>query len=130
MGSNIKLPNIIQKMWYNNNNIRIGINNAKNNNFDNLSVLITPRNCVIENVGIPVYKNQIIASLYNDDTRCEYLFYSPIKGTIVTRNQSIIDNLQLIYSNKTNDNWLVEIEPCKKEEEILNNLKSKYYWFY
>ena len=52
MGSNIKLPNIIQKMWYNNNNIRIGINNAKNNNFDNLSVLITPRNCVIENVGI------------------------------------------------------------------------------
>ena len=80
--------------------------------------------------GYSVYKNQIIASLYNDDTRCEYLFYSPIKGTIVTRNQSIIDNLQLIYSNKTNDNWLVEIEPCKKEEEILNNLKSKYYWFY
>ena len=58
-----------------------------------------------------ITKNQIIASLYNEVTRCEYLFYSPIKGTIINRNEKLLANLDTIYINKkVNDNWIVDIE--------------------
>ena len=139
----MKLPNLIQKIWKNQNTIRIGINNSINKNINrsiNFPVLFIPKKCVIENIGVYVNKNQIIASLYNEDTRCEYLFYSPIKGTIIKRNQNIIDNLQSIYINKTNDNWLVDIEPCGKNENDKDEgekqtkkdgpIKTKYNWYY
>ena len=128
----MRLPNIIQKTWNHGSNIlRIGINNSLNHNINrsiNVPVLFIPNKCIIEDIGIKVNENQIIASLFNNETRCEYLFYSPIKGTIINRNKDIINNLQSIYTNKTNDNWLIDIEPCKEKKSKL--FKTKYHWFY
>lgn len=125
----MKLPNIIQKTWHFGSNItRIGLTNSLNYNINrstNFPVLFIPKTCIIENIGVEVNKNQVIASLYNDDTRCEYLFYSPIKGTVINRNHNLIDNLNSIYINKTYDNWLVDIKPFEETK-----LKTKYHWWY
>ena len=129
----MKLPSIIQKTWHNGSNIiRVGLNNSLNYNINrsiNIPVLFIPKKCIIENIGVEVNKNQVIASLYNDVTRCEYLFYSPIKGIIIDRNESIINNLQSIFINKTNENWLIDIEPFDGDNEN-TNIKTKYHWFY
>ena len=128
----MKLPNIIQKTWHFGSNItRIGLTNSLNYNINrstSFPVLFIPKKCIIENIGMEVNKNQVIASLYNDDTRCEYLFYYPIKGTVINRNKNLIDNLESIYINKSYDNWLVDIEPSYEKEK--EKLKTKYHWFY
>ena len=129
----MKLPNIIQKTWNCGSNItRIGLNNSLNYNINrsiNIPVLFIPKKCIIENIGVRVNENQVIASLYNDDTRCEYLFYSPIKGTVINRNEKMIDNLNSIYINKTNENWLIDIKPFEKKNEN-KEIETKYHWFY
>ena len=125
----MKLPNIIQKTWSFGSNItRIGLTNSLNININrstSFPVLFVPKKCIIEDIGIEVNKNQVIAALYNSDTRCEYLFYSPIKGTVINRNDKLINNLDSIYFNKTYDNWLIDIEPFEE-----NKPKTKYHWFY
>ena len=125
----MKLPNLIQKTWLFGSNItRIGLTNSLNHNINrsnNFPVLFIPTKCIIENIGVEVNKNQVIASLYNDDTRCEYLFYSPIKGTIININQNLIDNLNSIYINKTYDNWLVDIEPFDEQKKEREKEKAK-----
>ena len=127
------LPQIIQKTWNIRSNItRIGINNALNRNINrspHIPILFIPNKCIVEKKGIEVNKNQVIACLYNKKTRCQYLFYSPIKGTIINRNESIINNLDTIYINETKDNWLIDIEHCKENNDE-NKIKSKYYWWY
>jgi len=126
----MKLPNFIQKTWIIKNNItRIGLNNALVNNINrscHYPVLFIPKKCIIEDIGTIVNKNQVIGSLYNKITRCEYLLYSPIKGTIINRNDTLIDNIHTIHTthkNTRNDNWIIDIEPEFK-------LQSKYHWWY
>ena len=140
----MELPTFIQKSWKISNNItRIGLSNLLNVNINRSicsPILFIPKKCVIETIGKEITKNQIIASLYNEVTRCEYLFYSPIKGTIINRNEKLLANLDTIYINKkVNDNWIVDIEHYNENYEnyeahfkkkMKNEVKTKYHWFY
>jgi glycine cleavage system H lipoate-binding protein len=123
----MKLLNFIQKTWIINNNItRIGVNNSLVNNINrssNYPVLFIPKKCMVEDIGTIVNKNQVIGSLYNKITRCEYLLYSPIKGTIININDDLINNIHSIRENPIAENWLIDIEPEFK-------LQSKYHWWY
>lgn len=137
----MKLPTLIQKSWrINSNTTRIGLSNSLNVNINrstSIPILFIPKKCVIETIGKKIRKNQIIASFYNEVTRCEYLFYSPIKGTIVNRNETLLTNLDSIYINKkNNDNWIIDIEHYNEnnephfEKKMKNDIKTKYHWFY
>mgnify|MGYP003990484617 CR=1 FL=1 len=123
----MKLPNFIQKTWIVKNNItRVGLNNSLVNNINrscDYPVLFIPKKCVIENIGTIVNKNQVIGALYNNITRCEYLLYSPIKGTIINKNNKLIDDIHTMYKNPICDNWIIDIEPNTP-------IQTKYHWWY
>lgn len=54
--------------------------------------------------------NEIIGSLYDNVLVNQYLFYSPFKGEIISKNENLLKNIEKIYDNVEDDNWFVKIK--------------------
>lgn len=57
-----------------------------------------------------VNSNEIIGSLYDNILMNQYLFYSPFKGKVISRNEYLLKNINTIYNNVDEDNWLIKIK--------------------
>ena len=53
---------------------------------------------------------EVIGHLYDNILINQYLFYSPYKGEILCRNEYLLQNIEKMYNNDKNDNWLVQIK--------------------
>lgn len=53
---------------------------------------------------------EVVGSLYDNILMNQYLFYSPYKGEILCRNEYLLQNIEKIYLNKQEDNWLLQIK--------------------
>lgn len=89
-------------------------------------VLLFDYNIVSNNVYL--FKNSLVASIYNKDTFTEYLFYTPNSGTVSKTNDALFKNINNIfncnyyYSDMLEKLWIAELN-------IDNGLDQSNKWF-
>lgn len=64
----------------------------------------------IKNIDTPVFSNNIICNLYNENSISSYIFLTPYNGIIINKNSDLISNPKLILNNKEEQNWLFDIK--------------------
>lgn len=77
---------------------------------------------------IYLFKNSLVASIYNRDSFTEYLFYTPNSGTVSKTNDALFKNINYIfdnnysYSDMLENLWIAELN-------IDNGLDQSNKWF-
>lgn len=64
----------------------------------------------MKNINTPVFSNNIICNLYNNNLISSYIFFTPYTSIIINKNTNLINQPKLILNNKEQDNWLFDIK--------------------
>ena len=84
-------------------NFKFYSNIAVNPNFDVNNYKYLPKLKVTTvNKGEFVWRNSLVASIYNENLMVEHLFYAPRDGTVIDINKSVINNIDSIYNRPHN----------------------------
>ena len=124
---------ILQKrVFLNSNKIRLCINpewiniNQKHEINDKIHIPTFEHNIVKKDVYL--FKNSLVASIYNRNTFTEYLFYTPNDGTVIKTNKNLLRNINNVfennysYSDMLDKLWIAELD-------IDNEFKKSNQWF-
>ena len=112
----LKILRSIQTIKMNKDIITIGINkqfitkfDKYKDYFDSIKLFKPTFSTFLEPKQV-VNSYEIIGSLYDNILMNQYLFYTPSQGEIIYRNESLLQNIDKIYDNHIDDNWLVKIK--------------------